>query len=135
MRRLLAALAALGGVLALFAGSPYRVHDVGAVELAQWIHDRKPGLRVIDLRAPAAFAGYHLPRAENVTLESVPARADETIVLIADGIVPAPPDHRQIFVLRGGVRAWLDEVLAPKNASRQAKELSRYFGGPRRGGC
>ncbi len=140
IRRLLACAAALLGIAALFAGSPYRprhaVAEVSPVELAEWIRDRKPELRVIDTRSEAEFDEYHLPRAEHVDIESVAFKPAETIVLVAgdgQGI-----DH-QVYVLRGGVRGWIDEVMNPtitENASpaeraayQRASIVSRYFGG------
>ena len=141
IRRALACIAALLGVAALFAGSPYRrrpvVAEVSAVELAEWIRDRKPELRVIDPRPAAEFDDYHLPRAENVASPaSASFKPAETIVIVAgdgEGI-----DH-QVYVLRGGVRGWIDEVMNPtitENASpeeraayQRASIVSRYFGG------
>lgn len=140
IRRLLAFAAALLGVAALFAGSPHRtrhaVAEVSPVELAEWIRDRKPELRVIDTRSEAEFDEYHLPRAEHVDIGSTAFKPAETIVLVAgdgQGI-----DH-PVYVLRGGVRGWIDEVMSPTvtaNASpaeraayQRASIVSRYFGG------
>lgn len=141
IRRVLAGVAALLGVAALFAGSPYRqrpaVAEVSPVELAEWIHDRKPELRIIDVRPQAEFDEYHLPRAENI---AAPApgmfKPSETIVLVAgdgQGI-----DH-PVYVVRGGVRGWIDEVMNPtitenappaeRVAYQRASIVSRYFGG------
>ncbi len=145
IRRLLACAAALLGVAALFAGSPYRarraVAEVSPIELAEWIRDRKPELRVIDPRPATEFDDYHLPRAENVVSPASAAfKPTETIVLVAgdgQGI-----DH-QVYVLRGGIRGWIDEVMSPTitaNASpaanrayQRASIVSRYFGGVPRG--
>ena len=144
IRRALACTAALLGVAALFAGSPYRrpaVAEVSAVELAEWIRDRKPELRVIDVRPQAEFDEYHLPRAEHVDIESASFKPTETIVLVAgdgQGGDGQGIDH-QVYVLRGGVRGWIDEVMNPTitaNASpaeraayERASIVSRYFGG------
>jgi rhodanese-related sulfurtransferase len=137
VRRILAAAAAILGVLALFAGeAPER--SAGAtiqpVELAEWIRDRRPHLRVVDVRAEADFDVYHLPRAERLTPATTFA-ADDTIVLVAGGSVRA----RNVYVLRGGVQAWIDEVLNPtitadaapsaRAAYERASIVSRYFGG------
>lgn len=168
IRRVLAGGAALGGALALFAGSPYRARQavldvekvaaaiareedhVTALELAAWIRDRKPGLRVIDLREAPAFDVYHLPRAERIPLESLastPFRATDTVVLVSDGGAHAAQAWvllqalglRQVTFLRGGLDEWIDTVLNPSigadaspealAAFRRVSELSRYFGG------
>jgi rhodanese-related sulfurtransferase len=161
-------LAALAlGALAPFAGSPYVVHHatvdvaslaqnvqreedhVTALELAQWIKDRRPGLRVFDLRSPAEYEAYHLPTAGHLSLDSVattPFRADETIVLYSEGGAHAAQvwvflralGNRQVFFLRGGLYEWLEQVMSPtlsdttqvaRDAFATASVLSRYFGG------
>lgn len=156
--RVLAIAALLLGALAPFAGSPYRAERQGidvqrlaaevaaeedhvtALELAAWIKDRKPGLRVIDLRAEEAFDQYHVPRAELMPLEqllSARFAKDETIVLISDGGAHAAQSwvflralgHERVYFLRGGLGEWLDDVMNPPKTT----ELSRYFGGTARG--
>jgi rhodanese-related sulfurtransferase len=156
--RALAVAAFLLGVLATFAGSPYRAQHgeldvqrlaaqvareedhVTALELAAWIHDRKAGLRVIDLRPAADFDEYHLPRAESMSIEQLSSAhfdRDETIVLISDGGAHAAQGwvflralgHEHVYFLRGGLGEWLDDVMHP----RKTTALSRYFGGTARG--
>ena len=131
IRRLLACAAVLLGVAALFAGSPYRarhaVAEVSPVDLAEWIRDRKPELRVIDPRPAAEFDEYHLPRAENVSPASAAFKPTETIVLVAgdaQGI-----DH-QVYVLRGGVRGWIDEVMSPTITENASPGSARPISGP-----
>jgi hypothetical protein len=61
---------------------------VTAVELAAWIKDRKPGLRVIDVRSAAEFDSYHVPTAERMALDAlvtIPFTDEETLVLYSDG--------------------------------------------------
>jgi hypothetical protein len=137
IRRVLAVVAAVLGALALFSGSPRRVVEVTPVELAEWIRDRKPALRIIDVRTEAEFDEYHVPRAERVaSLASMTFKPTETIVLVsgdAQGI------DRQIYILRGGVRGWIDEVKNPtitenatpdaRAAFQRASIVCRYFGG------
>ena len=175
-RRALAGVAVLGGALAPFAGSPYRAQrarvdvdrlasavareedHVTAVELAQWIRDRKAGLRVIDLRSPEAFDAGHVPGAQNVAitaLSTTPFRDDETVVLVSDGgghaaqgwVFLQALGHREAYFLRGGMAEWMDDVMSPVAGRQPAPALTRYFGGslreegaprptgPRRGGC
>jgi rhodanese-related sulfurtransferase len=161
---------ALGG-LAAFVGSPRasggdvdveslarevetEADHVTAIELARWIRDRKPDLRVVDLRDSIDFAQYHLPLAERIPLNrlvSTPFTPAETIVLYSGGGAHAAQGWvflrargiKQVFFLRGGAAEWLDEVMNPlipvATASSSRAELdsiaalSRYFGGvPRR---
>jgi rhodanese-related sulfurtransferase len=134
VRRTLAASAAILGVLALFAGKPAAIQSVAPVELAEWIRDRKPNLRVVDVRRQAEFDDYHLPRAERFT-SSTTFAPDDTIVLVAGGSVHG----RNVYVLRGGIAGWIDEVMNPtitadappsaRIAFQRASIVSRYFGG------
>src|SRR5207237_10298125 len=89
LTRWLAGAALALGVLAPLAGSPYssrhavidvaslarsvaREEDhVTALELAQWIKDRRPGLRVLDLRSPEEYTAYHVTLAEHLVLDSL----------------------------------------------------------------
>lgn len=158
--RVLAIVAIVLGLLAAFAGSPYRsasqspvdvkklasqvAHEedhVTALELAAWIKDRKPGLRVVDLRSEAEFDRYHLPGAERMALETLvaapPFAKDDTVVLISDGGAHAAQawvflralGHEHVYFLRGGLGEWLDDVMNPPKTTA----LTRYFGGTARG--
>ncbi|PYP67989.1 MAG: hypothetical protein DMD26_03150 [Gemmatimonadetes bacterium] len=167
LTRWLAGAALALGVLAPLAGSPYssrhavidvaslarsvaREEDhVTALELAQWIKDRRPGLRVLDLRSPEEYTAYHVPRAEHLSLDSLATttfRADETIVLYSEGGPHAAQawvflralGYQRVFFLRGGLYEWLEQVMNPtlgdttpaaRAAFAHAAELSRYFGG------
>jgi len=167
LTRWLAGAALALGLLAPLAGSPYssrhavidvaslarsvaREEDhVTALELAQWIKDRRPGLRVLDLRSPEEYTAYHVPRAEHLSLDSLATttfRADETIVLYSEGGPHAAQawvflralGYQRVFFLRGGLYEWLEQVMNPtlgdttpaaRVAFTHAAELSRYFGG------
>jgi rhodanese-related sulfurtransferase len=134
IHRVLAGLALVAGLLAVFAGNPYVAKHVTALELARWIRDRKPGLRVIDLRPAADFETYHVPGAQRVLATFQP---DQTLVLISDGGAHAAQawvfvrtmGHRNVYFLRGGINEWLDDVMNPNGPSQEAAALSRYFGG------
>ena len=122
---------------------------VGAVVLAQWIRDRKPQLRIIDLRTGLAADDYRIPGAVDVPLERIPqldAHAGETIVLYADGSGQAAQAWTLLrargvnaVVLRDGMAAWEDNILAPRipdpadtaavRRFDQIKDLSAWFGG------
>ena len=166
--RILAIVALSLGALAAFAGSPRRgastsldidalAHDVEteadhvtAIELARWIRDRKPNLRIIDIRDSAEFEEYHVPQAERLPIETVvktPFKPNETIVLYSGGgahaaqawVLLRARGEKDVFFLRGGIAEWLDEVMnarIPTNASEEQRAeadsiaaLSRYFGG------
>ena len=165
--RVLAITGLILGGLAVVAGSPRKSgtpldvtslaravenedDHVTAVELARWIRDRKPGLRIVDVRDSADFEDYHIPVAERIPLDSLAHskfKPSETVVLYSGGGAHAAQGwvflkalgNEKVFFLRGGVDEWLDEVMNPqfpKNASPAEKvemdsiaALSRYFGG------
>ncbi len=124
---------------------------VTALELAQWIRDRKTGLRVIDVRPDSEYQAFHIPSAERLALADVSKltpKADETIVLYSEGGAHAAQGwvllralgHKRVFFLRGGLLDWMDDVMSPPlpeqkgNAAADSTrnriaELSRYFGG------
>ena len=124
--RVLAGAALVLGILAAFA--PQK--QVSPVQLAQWIKDRKPGLRVVDLRTRKQFDEYHVPSSVWMRASARIDSTDEggTTVVIADDPSAVPPNA---YVLRGGVDEWRKQVLSPQKPT----EVSRYFGGVRRGGC
>jgi len=129
---------------------------VTALELAAWIRERKPGLRVVDVRGAEDFAEFHLPNAENLTLAEVaraPFNPDETVVLYSEGGTHAAQGWfflrargiGHVYFLRGGLYEWMTEVVNPTLSAdatpaqraefARTAELSRYFGGvPRIGG-
>jgi rhodanese-related sulfurtransferase len=141
----LAIVAAVLGVLAPFAGSPYasaharvdidrlagivqREEDhVTPRELAQWITDRRDGLRVVDVRSDSAFVASHLPTAERVPLDSLAHasfRRNDVIVLYSDGdghaaqgwVFLRAMGYPHVFVLREGLNGWIDEATNPSRA-------------------
>ncbi|HKN69013.1 MAG TPA: rhodanese-like domain-containing protein, partial [Gemmatimonadaceae bacterium] len=144
------AIAALSlGLIAPFAGSPYKSNHaaidvpalartvareedhVTALELAQWIKDRRPGLHVLDVRSADEFDRYHLPTAERLALDSlatVAFRADDTLVLYSEGGAHAAQawvflralGYRNVYFLRGGLYEWLEQVMNPTLADTTA---------------
>jgi rhodanese-related sulfurtransferase len=130
---------------------------VTAVELAQWIKDRKPGLRVLDVRTDSEFEAFHIPTAERVSLNelaTMKSKGDETLVLYSEGGAHAAQGwvllrslgFTKVYFLRGGLLDWMDDVMSPTlpesrgNASADSARahvaaLSRYFGGVPRVGA
>jgi rhodanese-related sulfurtransferase len=165
--RVLAALGLALGLVAI-AGNPVRGHTVridtqelatmvssevdhvSPVELAEWIIRGATDYRLVDLRAPAAFAAYHIPTAENVPLAELPDHGlgrNEKIVLYSDGGIHSAQawfllraqDYRGVYILLGGLDAWKSEVVFPTPPARRtpqeaaaferAAQVARYFGG------
>jgi rhodanese-related sulfurtransferase len=157
VRRGLAALAILAAGLAVVAGDPAPSSmtagaeagdEVAALRLAGWIRDRRPGLRLVDLRGAAAYESDHLPGAQ-LPIERSPASHEETIVVYSQSNATEARERARavqlgsVVVLRGGYEAWVAEVLNPTlplDAStarteefRRVAELSRSGAWIRRG--
>lgn len=165
--RVLGATALALGAAAPFVGSPYRggagldidalataivsgQDHVSALQLAEWIRDRKPGLRVIDVRPADQFAQVSIPSAENIPIEKIAgaqfAPTDTVVLYSEEGAHAAQAwvflkakGVTNAYFIAGGLADWRDEVMSPTlpaDASPQAvaafapiAELSLYFGG------
>lgn len=165
IERALAVIAVVGGALAVVAGSPTRAtrgsvdvtelariveHEedhVTAVELARWIRDDKPRLRVLDIRADSEFDDFHIPGATRVPLAEIarmPLDSATTYVLYSEGGTHAAQGWfllrargmKNVFFLRGGLYEWLEQVMNPRVASTappaqrdSIRALTLWFGG------
>ena len=132
------------------------VDHVDALDLADWIVAGRADYRLVDLRDAKAYGDYHIPNAENILLsaltDSTLAR-NEKVVLYSDGGIHSAQawfllrasGFKGVYMLRGGLDAWRDEVLFPTladdptpfQAERNARltALAKHFGGaPRSGG-
>jgi rhodanese-related sulfurtransferase len=159
------------GAAAPFVGSPYRASadtavltqaiakgddHVSALQLASWIRARRPGLRVVDVRTPAAFAEFAIPGAENIPLERLLQTRfapGQTVVLYSEEgahagqawVLLQLAGVKNSYFIAGGLADWRDEVMAPtlpSDASPAAAKafeavaaLSAYFGGQPRIGA
>jgi hypothetical protein len=169
----LAALAFLLGLGALFI-SPARGGDVSirpdelarivqtevdhvtADELADWIMQGRADYRLIDLRDEKSYAEYHIPGAELVPitrLADAGLARNERAVLYSDGGIHSAQawfllrarGHQGVYILRGGLDEWRDQVLSPvlatdpgpfearRNERLQAR--AAHFGGQARVGA
>ena len=147
-RAMLGLLALVMGTLAAIAGSvvpPPAADEVSAVDLAQWIRDRRPGLLVVDARAAEAFDRDRLPGARLIAdIDADALRSADTVVVYAEAGVDATAlrelsNVRRLLRLHGGIAAWNEDVLFPviraDASERQQRDfaaraaLSRYFGG------
>ncbi len=126
---------------------------VDARTLAGWIIASRADIRVIDIREPAAFAaGPRIPTAENIpvgALADAGLGRDERIVLVSDDEARAAQawfllradGFRGPVIVRGGLRAWQEDVLYPRvdalgaRERAQAEAVSAHFGGAPRTGA
>ncbi|MEO5625256.1 MAG: rhodanese-like domain-containing protein [Dokdonella sp.] len=148
----LACAALVAGALAAIIGNaqpPLANDEITAVDLAVLLRGHKERLLVLDTRPADAFDAEHLPGARRQVMSSA-ENVGDTVVLYADRDVDSQVAEAmrvqtgtRTLRLRGGMRAWNDEVLFPvvrDDASAQQRQqfedraaLSRYFGGtPRR---
>ena len=123
---------------------------VTALELARWIRERHPGLRVVDVRDAESYDAFHIPGAVRLGLEALaraPFAEEETVVLYSEGGAHAAQGwflvrargHERVFFLREGLYEWMRDVMEPAlpadadSAARAAwpevAALSRWFGG------
>ena len=157
------------GILTLVAGNSHGNHGnsidpkrlaylvqneldhVTAFELATWIMNGRADVSVIDLRDAKSFQTYHIPGALNLsltTLVSTDFRKDRTIVLYSEGGVHSAQGmfllwaegYKNVFMLKGGLNEWSNEVLHPvidssarnqvaRDSVEALRRLSSYFGG------
>ena len=134
-------------IVALAAEISREADHVTALELAEWIRERRPGLRVLDVRSEEEYATYHVPSAERLPLESIATlwpRTGETLVLYSEGgahaaqawVLLRAAGFERVYFLRGGIIDWVEDVMSPANPDEHVSALSRYFGGaPRAGGA
>ncbi len=140
--------AANGDATARASASPG--NEVTALELARWIRDARPDLRVVDLRDAESFEAFSIPGADRMSvpgLADVRWSPDASVVVYADGADAARHAQevlqaagvREVYVLKGGVGAWVNTISSPvlpanpsreqAAASREIAEMSRWFGG------
>jgi uncharacterized protein len=148
VRRFAVVLLAIG-LLAAFAGSPYRgpftrvdakqlaldagssADHVPADQLAQWLVEARNDFLLVDVRDAAAFAQYHIPSALNVplaTLASGFAPRNERVVVYGDaGVTTAQAwlllrslGYPAVRLVMGGIAEWQDRVLFPKTPAATA---------------
>lgn len=121
-----------------------------APDLAVRIMNGDDRLRVLDLRAAAAYQAFHIPTAQLVApadLETLSVESGSTLVLYGDDrrqLMEAvralrARGHPMVLVLREGVAEWLGRVHEPRLAVdatpeertqfEQVVPLSRFFGG------
>ncbi|MEO8360594.1 MAG: rhodanese-like domain-containing protein [Vicinamibacteria bacterium] len=146
----LVSIASPGGRGTAESGSKLNAREITSIQLADWIKDRKPGLRILDVRSAADFDVFHLPGSLSAPLGGPPSielgKRDVVVVYSEEDLDLGEalaslrsPAVAEAFALRRGLNGWLDEVMNPvllagsntedKAAFEKAAELSRYFGG------
>jgi rhodanese-related sulfurtransferase len=149
-------LVCLLGLLAAFAGNPYKgskvtldtaelaeivqneVDHVEPSELADWIIQGRTDYRLIDLRREEEFNQYHIPGAENVSLTSLlnySLRRNDKIILYSGGGIHSAQawfllkaqGYKAVYMLFGGLDEWQYTVLFPSIPSNPSPEQQAFF--------
>ena len=123
---------------------------VSVRQLAKWLIEGRADIRVIDVRSADAYAKYHVPSAEHVTLAALPDAGflrNEKLLLYDDDGVHAvqawfllrSQGYRGVYLLDGGLEAWKAQVLFPRLGEASTAEarqkndelraVSLHFGG------
>ncbi|RCK77542.1 MAG: hypothetical protein IGBAC_1851 [Ignavibacteriae bacterium] len=156
IKQKLAAVALLLGIIAIFAGNPYKdayakidtkeialiiqkeLDHITAEELADWIIQGKSDYRLIDLRSEKEFEEYHIPTAENIQLTMLsdytflPA---EKIILYSEGGIHSAQawfllvakGYRNAYMLKGGLEEWKDKILFPTISQNPSPDEVKHF--------
>ena len=161
-------LALVLGFFAIFAGSPYDnsnvtinirdlaliaqkdAYNISVKSVADGIIKGHIDYRIIDTRNPKEFSEYHIPMAQNVPLSGLLDQnfyPTDKIILYSDSnekaalgwILLKAKKYKAVYILKGGLDAWKDQILFPKlpaNATAEqvasfekVKEVSKFFGG------
>lgn len=164
----LAILAAFLSITALFIGNPNNknkitinakelllstINDndkISVLTLADWLIKGKSDFVLVDLRDKKSFNDYSIPNSVNIEiqnlLDSDLMRNEKIILFGEDDITSAQAwftlkstNYKYVYILKGGMNAWKDEILYPKlseNSTPQektrfekVKQVSLYFGG------
>ena len=153
IQKVLGTAALLLGVAAAVSGKPLRHGQIDAdlaypdsiqgrqiaylepARLAESLMERRRDMTIWDLRTATDFAGYHIPSAQHVNLSDLTSTkipSDKTIILYADDgqlAVEAWADiteqgFENVFVLRGGLDRWFDEILFPDLTVARGRDKS-----------
>ena len=102
------------------------IKEVDAAELANWVQEKHPNMRVIDVRGMGEIASGTVSGAEAVPLHTLPVRVtefkrDEKLVFICrSGARSAQAcmfllqqGYENVYNLRGGMIGWVQSGLEP----------------------
>ena len=168
IRKRVGILAIILGFAAIFAGSPYdrsttkinvkefaltSVTDENRIDvddLADWIIKGKYDYRLVDLRDSEKYESYNIPLSENIPIieildsdlmrnEKIVLYSDEETVAAQSWFLLKADNFKSVYILKGGLKSWKDQVLFPTLAPEPTKEqlaifekkieVSKFFGG------
>ncbi|MBI5474668.1 MAG: rhodanese-like domain-containing protein [Ignavibacteriae bacterium] len=144
------------GLLAVFAGNPYRgntatlnvkelallvdkeTDHISVDDLADWIIKGRADYRLVDVRSEKEFAEYHIPTAENIPVASLFEGAlmrNEKIILYSEGGIHAAQawfllkaqQYKSAYILRDGLDEWKNRILFPSIAENASADEKLAF--------
>lgn len=102
------------------------IKEIDAPQLASWVQEKQPNMRVIDVRGMGEIASGTVSGAEAVPLHTLPVRVsefkrDEKLVFICrSGARSAQAcmflqqqGYDNVYNLRGGMISWVQSGLEP----------------------
>lgn len=123
---------------------------ISVMELADWLIKGKEDFVLVDLRDEKSYNEYAIPNSVNIEIETLlesDLMRNEKIILYGDDdIISAQAwfilksaNYKSVYILKGGMNAWKNEILYPKladNATQEeksefekVKQISLHFGG------
>lgn len=164
----LAVLAAILGIIAFFISNPNNKNKItvnakdlalltiknqdkiSVMELADWLIKGNEDFVLVDLRDEKSYNEYAIPNSVNIEIENLlesDLMRNEKIILYGDDDITSAQawfilksaNYKSVYILKGGMNAWKNEILYPKLADNatpeeksefeKVKQVSLYFGG------
>lgn len=164
----LALVAAVLGVLAFLIGNPnsnnvlkvnakeialstVKDHDkIDCAALADWLIKDKADFTLVDLRSEKEYSEYNIPTSINIKMEDLLSsdlmRNQKILFYGNDDVSSAQAwfilkssNYKGVYILKGGMNGWKNEILFPKLAAdatpeqaaafERVRQISIHFGG------
>lgn len=123
---------------------------IDVMTLADWLIKGNADYTLVDLRNSKEFSEYNIPSSINIQMEDLLTSGlarNQKILFYGDDDIAATQAwfilrssyYKGVYILKGGMKAWKDEILYPKlsaNATtnqtaafEKVKQISLFFGG------
>ncbi len=156
LKQKLAGIALLLGVIALFAGNPYKGNHfsidskemelilskgadlVKPEELADWTIQGKSDFNVVDVRSEKDYQQYHIPNSVNVPIAGLNkaglSKTEKILLVCTDGTISAQAwtflkakGYKGVYILKGGLNEWNSKILFPSLPENATPEQTAAF--------
>jgi len=123
---------------------------IDVMTLADWLIKENADYTLVDLRSEKEYGEYNIPFSVNIPIEIVLdndlARNQKILLYGTDDVTSAQAwfilksaNYKSVYILKGGMNAWKNEILFPKLdaaatpeqafAFEKVKQVSIHFGG------